>query len=217
MTDSGAEKQIMVVDDEDWVSDSFKALFEDKGYHVEVANDGEIALEKAAKRMPDIVFLDLNMPRINGVETLRGLRKMSADVPVYIVTAFQKDFIKPLQQAIDDGIEFEMCNKPMDIVKIQEIVCDVLECGNRNPVFRLYVTGEKPSSTRAFETVKQMLDEHLKDGYELKVIDVLKDPQIAEEDKIFATPVLLTPESSRNRVIIGDMTNVEVLKSALNL
>ena len=60
-------------------------------------------------------------------------------------------------------------------------------------VLKLYVAGNTPNSVRALKTLKNILEEEFQGVYALKVIDVLKNPQLAEEDKILATP---TPRKS---------------------
>ena len=57
-------------------------------------------------------------------------------------------------------------------------------------VLKLYVAGNTPNSVRALKTLKTILERDFQGVYALKVIDVLKNPQLAEEDKILATPTL---------------------------
>lgn len=57
-------------------------------------------------------------------------------------------------------------------------------------ILKLYVAGNTPSSTRALRTLQHILENEFQGVYALKVIDVLKNPQLAEEDKILATPTL---------------------------
>ena len=57
-------------------------------------------------------------------------------------------------------------------------------------ILKLYVAGNTPNSMRALNTLREILDNEFKGVYALKVIDVLKQPQLAEEDKILATPTL---------------------------
>ena len=76
-------------------------------------------------------------------------------------------------------------------------------------VLKLYVTGETPRSQTALKNLKEILDEDYKGVYSLKVIDVIKQPQLAEDDKILATPTLikiLPPPVAR---IIGDLSDRE--------
>lgn len=60
----------------------------------------------------------------------------------------------------------------------------------RKYVLKLYVAGETPNSVRAINNLKKILAEDFKGVYELRIIDVLKEPQLAEEEKILATPML---------------------------
>lgn len=212
------KKQIMVIDDEDWVSFTFKDIFEPKGYEVEYAPCGEVGVEKVKERMPDIIFLDINMPGMGGLETLRQIRGISKDVLIYIITAFQEDFINDLGLAHNDGLYFEICNKPMDINKLQTIVDTVLKHDDqKRPKYflKLYVAGDKNTSRRAIDNINQLFEKHLECDFELQIIDILKDPGIAEKENIIATPVLIMPNSRKNRIVIGDMSNADMLKSMI--
>ena len=57
-------------------------------------------------------------------------------------------------------------------------------------ILKLYITGQTANSQKAIKNLKEILSDELKGLYTLKVIDVLKHPQLAEEDKILATPTL---------------------------
>ena len=76
-------------------------------------------------------------------------------------------------------------------------------------VLKLYVAGKTPNSMRALKTLKNILEEEFQGVYALKVIDVLKNPQLAEEDKILATPTLSKILPPPVRKIIGDLTDRE--------
>ena len=76
-------------------------------------------------------------------------------------------------------------------------------------ILKLYVTGVTPRSQAAIKNLEKILDKDYKGVYSLKVIDVIKQPQLAEEDKILATPTLikiLPPPVAR---IIGDLSDKE--------
>ena len=60
----------------------------------------------------DLTLLDLKMPGMKGVETLRGPRKMDKDVPIYIITAFYEGLFEGLKGGQRDGIDFEIPRKP---------------------------------------------------------------------------------------------------------
>jgi len=84
-------------------------------------------------------------------------------------------------------------------------------------VLKLYVTGETLRSQVALKNLKKILDEDYKGVYSVKVIDVIKHPQLAEDDKILATPTLiriLPPPVAR---IIGDLSDREKVLLGLDL
>jgi circadian clock protein KaiB len=84
-------------------------------------------------------------------------------------------------------------------------------------VLKLYVTGETANSLRAIKNLKELLENELKDLYELRVIDVLKNPKLAEEDKILATPTLTKVLPLPLRKIIGDLSDKEKVLLGLDL
>src|SRR5574341_2492129 len=79
---------ILVVDDDRAHSKALAKIFERAGYQVSSANDGQEALTILTGRPFDLVITDLRMPRKNGLELLHGIRALSPQLPVIIVTAF---------------------------------------------------------------------------------------------------------------------------------
>jgi len=82
---------------------------------------------------------------------------------------------------------------------------------------RLYVTGETPSSVRAINNLNRILEEEFKGKYALKVIDVLKQPQLAEDEKIIATPTLIKELPPPLRRLIGDLSEKEKVIMGLDI
>jgi circadian clock protein KaiB len=81
-------------------------------------------------------------------------------------------------------------------------------------IFRLYITGASPNSSRAISNIKNICENYLKDQYELSVIDVYQQPQIAKTVDIIALPLLIRKMPLPERRLIGDMSDKErVLKS----
>ena len=119
-------KRILVIDDDDAVRDSFLAALEYRDYAPLGASSGAHGLESARDEKPDLVFLDLKMPGLNGVETLRRLRVMYPTVPVYLVTGFYGEFLEPLQDLSRSGTAFEVARKPLTVAEIRAIADGVL-------------------------------------------------------------------------------------------
>jgi len=84
-------------------------------------------------------------------------------------------------------------------------------------LLKLYVTGNTASSTRAIENLKQICKETLTDEFEIRVIDVLKEPQLAEDEKIIATPTVIKTLPAPIRKIIGDLSDHEKVLLGLDL
>ncbi len=118
---------ILVIDDEEAIRKSFILALDGTGYNVETVESGEKGIEKAQESNFDLIFLDLRMPGLDGVETLRELWKIGQTVPIYITTAFYDDFIAQLQSATDDGISFYLLKKPADGDEIRSIAKVVSE------------------------------------------------------------------------------------------
>jgi circadian clock protein KaiB len=87
----------------------------------------------------------------------------------------------------------------------------------RQVILRLYITGQTANSRIATENLRKIIDEELLGMYELQVIDVLEQPQLAEEDKILATPTLIKILPPPLRKIIGDLSNREKVLLGLDL
>ena len=89
------EEKILVVDDESAISDIIKFNFEKEGYLIDTADNGKGAIELAAENNYDLILLDIMMPKLNGFEALREIRK-SSDVPVIMLTAREDEVDKVL-------------------------------------------------------------------------------------------------------------------------
>lgn len=82
---------------------------------------------------------------------------------------------------------------------------------------RLYVAGQTPKSILAFRNLKQMCEEHLHGRYELEIIDLLENPQLAGSDQILAVPTLVRRLPEPIKKIIGDLSNTERVLVGLDL
>lgn len=82
---------------------------------------------------------------------------------------------------------------------------------------RLYVAGQTPKSVTAFSNLKKYCEEHLKGRYKIEVIDLLKNPQLAEGDQILAIPTLVRKVPMPIRKIIGDLSNEEKVLVGLDI
>jgi len=82
---------------------------------------------------------------------------------------------------------------------------------------KLYVAGKTPKSVTALRNLKKYCEKHLEGRYKIEVIDLLKRPQLAEGDQIFAVPTLVRKVPVPIRKIIGDLSNEEKVLVGLNI
>lgn len=82
---------------------------------------GEEGLELARRTRRDLVFLDLRMPGIDGLETLRRLLAVHADLRVQTMTAFHEELFPLLRGASAEGLPFELSRKPLEMDQIRKL------------------------------------------------------------------------------------------------
>jgi two-component system NtrC family response regulator len=113
----------------------------ESGYSVITAEDGRSALEAFRGESPDLVLTDMSMPRMDGMELLREIKRLDPTVPVVIITAFGS--IREAVQAIREGA-FEYVTKPVDNDELELVVARALEhreLEEENARLRLEVRG----------------------------------------------------------------------------
>jgi circadian clock protein KaiB len=82
---------------------------------------------------------------------------------------------------------------------------------------RLYIAGRTPKSMAAFENLKRICEEHLKGKYQIEIVDLLVQPQLAKGDQILAVPTLVRRLPEPIKKIIGDLSNTERVLVGLDL
>lgn len=119
-------KRILVVDDDDEIRELLEFDLAHSGYSVETACDGMDGLNKAVSNSYDLVLLDVMMPKMNGFDVCKNLRKVKQDIPVLLLTA--KGTIGDKTQGFDCGAD-DYLVKPFDI---QEVLLRVKALLRRN-------------------------------------------------------------------------------------
>ena len=84
-------------------------------------------------------------------------------------------------------------------------------------VLRLYVTGMTPKSTQAIANIQTLCEKYLTGRYELKVIDIYQQPELAKEEQIIAVPTLIKKHPLPLRRLIGDMSDTERFLAGIGL
>ena len=125
--------RVMVVDDEPGIHLMARTTLEADGCEVIGATDGEAALEALRNTPVDLILLDLRMPLLDGLETLRHLRQIGDDTPVIIVTAYGT--VPDAVEAMKLGA-IDLLSKPLSPVDLRRVIADVVErhaAGGREP------------------------------------------------------------------------------------
>jgi circadian clock protein KaiB len=84
-------------------------------------------------------------------------------------------------------------------------------------ILKLFVSGTSPRSQRAIENLRRLCESEFEGCYELQVIDVIEHPELAEADRILATPTLIKQLPPPLRRVIGDLTNRDKVFLGLNV
>jgi two-component system response regulator MprA len=95
--------RILVVDDDRSVRESLRRSLAFNGYQVELANDGQAALDSVLAQRPDAMVLDVMMPRLDGLEVCRRLRSGGDDLPILVLTA--RDAVSDRVSGLDAGAD----------------------------------------------------------------------------------------------------------------
>ena len=114
----GATK-ILVVDDECHICEMMDEFLSLIGFDVLTATDGEHAIRMFEAEKPDIVFLDIKMPGLSGLDVLRRLRALQRTVGIVMLSAFGDE--QTIQKAMDAGADYYL-QKPMDFPQVKEIL-----------------------------------------------------------------------------------------------
>lgn len=106
--------KILIVDDEKPITDIIKYNLEKEGYETAIAFDGEAALEQVQEETPDLIILDLMLPKIDGLEVARQVRK-TKDTPIIILTAkdSELDKVLGLEMGADDYVTKPFSNREL--------------------------------------------------------------------------------------------------------
>jgi DNA-binding response OmpR family regulator len=102
MTGMDRNARVLVVEDDAEIAQVLQRSLRMEGYEVRIAGDGEVALDMAAEYNPDLVVLDLGLPKLDGVEVARRLRTAD-DVPILMLTA--RDGVEARVEGLDSGAD----------------------------------------------------------------------------------------------------------------
>ena len=112
---SDIQKRILIVDDDDEIRDLLEFDLQQSGYNVETASNGLEGLEKALSNRYDLILLDVMMPKMNGFDVCKNIRKAKNSVPILLLTA--KGTINDKTEGFECGAD-DYLIKPFDIQEV---------------------------------------------------------------------------------------------------
>lgn len=118
------KKIILIIDDEEILTKTFTKLLERSGYEVYSAKKGQDALCMAEAEAFDLVICDMRMPGMSGVETIREIRKLRADIPVVFISGFADEQMEQDANALKP---IAYMHKPFNITELLDLLKDNLK------------------------------------------------------------------------------------------
>ena len=119
---------ILVVDDNIGILNLLYEVLTSDGYNVELAQNGNEALEKIHIKLPNLILLDVKMPYISGFETLIKINEIDPNIPIIIITAYTE--LPFVEQAIKNKIIKHYIEKPFDLKELRNMIKNVLKSNN---------------------------------------------------------------------------------------
>ncbi|MCD6518951.1 MAG: response regulator [Anaerolineae bacterium] len=107
-----SKPKILVVDDDPGICETMMDILMLEGYHVQVASQGEEAIAKCREEKYDVILLDIRMPGLDGVETLKEIKRISPSVRVIMITGYEVGELAA--RAMEEGAE-AVFRKPLDV------------------------------------------------------------------------------------------------------
>ena len=137
--------RVLLVDDEEIVRDVLTRYLEREGFRVDAAADGEAAVAAASRERPDVVLLDLMLPKVDGFEVFRRLRD-AGDLPIVMLTAKSEevDRVVGLELGADDYV-----TKPFSP---REVVARIKRCSAGAAAWRIVPTDARSWRDRSRST-----------------------------------------------------------------
>jgi two-component system response regulator HydG len=112
-------QNILIVDDNAGILHTMDIILTEKGYRVEIADNGLDAIEQIRNRSFDLVISDIKMSHVTGVDVLKEIKRVSPEIPTIMITAFTMD--KLVQEAQQEGAE-AVLHKPLDFDELHSVI-----------------------------------------------------------------------------------------------
>jgi two-component system response regulator HydG len=117
---------VLVVDDDPGICITLKNILIKKGYEVGIAYTGEEAITMAREKAYDIIFIDMKLPTITGLETYLSIRKINPEVVAIMMTAYRQGMSDLVEEALRSDV-YTCLYKPLEIEEVLKLVGEIRE------------------------------------------------------------------------------------------
>ncbi|MEA1962307.1 MAG: response regulator [Bacillota bacterium] len=118
------KENILIVDDQKGVRRLLEELFKREGWDVRTATDGKEAIDRVDEAIPDIILMDVKMPKMNGLEASQIILERFGNIPIIMMTAYGE--IDVVKKAMDAGVK-KCITKPFDIMVLRDMVSNLMQ------------------------------------------------------------------------------------------
>jgi two-component system, OmpR family, response regulator VicR len=126
MTSHSKKARVLIVEDEHALNEAYQMILSQSGYIVDTAFDGQEALEKIQENEPDLILLDLRMPRVDGIEFLRHVKLLDEHPKVRVIVFSNYDMQKEIDEAYRLGAERYILKAWASPKELLQVVKDTL-------------------------------------------------------------------------------------------
>jgi DNA-binding NtrC family response regulator len=116
---------ILIVDDDPGTCKTLENILTKKGYDVVISNTGEDAITKAKEKFFDIIFIDMKLPTLNGLETYLELKKINPKLIAIVITAYHQEMHDLVQEAMNNSA-YTCLTKPINIEDMLVLINEIL-------------------------------------------------------------------------------------------
>ena len=203
-------RKVLVIDDEPAIRDSLRLLLK-AHFDVTTAEDGEKGLAAATESLPDLILLDVNMPVLDGMGTLKALREKNITAPVIMLTGAAT--VQLAVEAMKFGAA-DFLNKPFDIAALTTLIFSLLEKNSETTTSEKATnssTETSPSLLSPVSTPPSVIGDRTIVGKSKLITEMLKTiDQVAVKD----STVLITGESGTGKELIAKRLHEKSRRSA---
>lgn len=148
--------RILIIDDDETVCNGVKSILEKEGYEVDTSLSGESGIEKVKSADYNLIYLDIHMPGIGGLETFRGIKSIKKDAKVCIITAMSDDRMAEYLLLIKEGAVDKIVRKPVFKDMLLKTTKELL--GSKGARKRILVIDDDELIREAFKSVLGQFD-----------------------------------------------------------